>query len=231
MALQKTFAATDLFPGEALRQAGYESVVHTRDGEFQNGWGVAVLIRRTLPKPKILQIGLPGQQDPGARFVTVAVGDLEFSSVYAVYGNPRLNGLNGAMERKIAWMNQLREHVAKRSNLAGRCVLAGDLDVVSEGPALPGTLSQTSRERDALNAVLGLRPFDLYDSHRHRQPNVGTGFNYGLDSTLASPRLGDCTASLERKSLRISSATPRLTWSTGEQSKGFTAVRGPNQLP
>lgn len=182
VALQKTFAATDHFPAEALRQAGYESVVYARDGEFQNGWGVAVLVRETLPKPKVLQMGLPGQRDPGARFVTVAVGDLEFSSVYAVYGNPAVNRFEGALDRKIAWMERLREHVGERSNLSGGCVLAGDFNVVSEGPALPRTLNHTSRERDALKAVLGRRLADLYDLYRRRNPDIGKGCNYGFNT-------------------------------------------------
>lgn len=182
VALQKTFAATDDFPEEALRQAGYESVAHARVGEFRNGWGVAVLVRNTLPKPKVLQMGLPGQTDPGARFVTVAVGDLEFSSVYAVYGNPAVNKFGGALERKIAWMKQLHEHVRKRSNLSGGCVLAGDFNVVSDGPPLPRTLNHTSRERDALDQVLGLGLVDLYDLHRRRHPHIGMGFNYGFNT-------------------------------------------------
>ena len=60
VALQKTFAATAQFPVRALRQAGYESVSYSRDGEFRNGWGVAVLIRVTDPKPKVLRLGVPG---------------------------------------------------------------------------------------------------------------------------------------------------------------------------
>lgn len=178
VALQKTFAATDHFPKEALRQAGYESVVHARDGEFRNGWGVAVLVRKTLPKPKVLQVGLPGQRDPGARFVTVAVGDLEFSSVYAVYGNPAVNGFEGALERKIEWMEQLHAHVGERSNLSGECVLAGDFNVVSDGPSLSRRLNHAKRERDALDAVLSLGLVDLY---RLRHPDIGTGRNYGFD--------------------------------------------------
>lgn len=162
-----------------MREAGYESVAHARDGEFRNGWGVAVLVRKTLPKPKVLQLGLPGQRDPGARFVTVAVGDLEFSSVYAVYGNPGGNGFEGAMECKIAWMTQLRNHVGKRSDRSGGCVLAGDFNVVSDGPTLPRTLNHTSRERDAPGAVLGLGLIDLY---RLRHPDIASGFNFGFDT-------------------------------------------------
>ncbi|MDE0623557.1 MAG: endonuclease/exonuclease/phosphatase family protein [Bryobacterales bacterium] len=182
VALQKTFAATDHFPEDALRQSGYASVVHVRDGEFQNGWGVAVLVRKTLPKPKVLQVGLPGQTELGARFVTVAAGDLEFSSVYAVYGNPAVNRFEGALERKIEWMKQLCEHLDERTNLSRRCVLAGDFNVVSEGPALPRTLNYTSIERDELNKVLCLGLVDLYDLHRHRRPDIGTGFNYGFNT-------------------------------------------------
>ena len=79
VALQKIHAATDQYPVEALQQAGYESVFYTREGEFQNGWGVAVLSRKTLQKPKILQMGLPCQEDRGARLLTVGFGGLEFS--------------------------------------------------------------------------------------------------------------------------------------------------------
>ena len=178
VALQKTLAATDQFPEEALQQAGYESVFHTRDGEFRNGWGVAVLSRMTLPKPKILQVGLPGQDDRGARFLTVDMGDLEFSSVYALYGNPRKYGVEGAIERKIAWMRRLREHVGKQPTLSGRCMLAGDFNVVSDGNAIPTTLNHTEGEREELSALLGLGFVDLY---RRRHPDSRTGCNYGFN--------------------------------------------------
>ena len=56
---------------------------------------------KTLPKPWILQIGLLGQEDSGARFLAVGVGDLEFSSVYAHYGDPGNYGVDGALHRKI----------------------------------------------------------------------------------------------------------------------------------
>ena len=54
VALQKTLARSDRFPQKALQQAGYESVFYSRDGESHNGWGAAVLSRKTLPKPRIL---------------------------------------------------------------------------------------------------------------------------------------------------------------------------------
>lgn len=148
VALQKTFAATDQFPVGALLEAGYASASHSRDGEFRNGWGVAVLSQVNRPKPQVLQVGLPGQQDRGARFLTVRTGDLEFSSVYALYGNPRKHGIDGALERKISWLKLLREHLGKRSTRPERCILAGDFNVVSDGDSLPRTFeSHKRRER------------------------------------------------------------------------------------
>ena len=175
VALQKMFASSDHFPREALQQAGYESVFHTRDGEFRNGWGVAVLSRETLPKPRILQAGLPGQEDRGARFLTVGVGDLEFSSVYALYGDPGNFGVDGAIQRKIAWMQRLREHIGQRCTRSGPCVLAGDFNVVSDGPPQRRTVNYTEEERRMLISLLDLGFVDLY---RLRHPDTRTGRNY-----------------------------------------------------
>ena len=178
VALQKTFAATDQFPVGALRRAGYESVFYSRDGEFRNGWGVAVLSRMNRPKPEVLQVGLPGQRDRGARFLTVRTGDLEFSSVYALYGNPAKHKFDGALERKITWLKLLHEHLGKRSTRPERCILAGDFNVVSDGETLPRTLNYTKEEREELDRILGLGFRDLY---RLRHPRGSSGYNYEFD--------------------------------------------------
>ena len=175
VALQKTFARSDRFPLKALQEAGYDAAFYSRDGEFNNGWGVAVLSRKTLPRPRILQEGLPGQEDSGARFLTVGVGDLEFSSVYALYGAPKTNGVDAAIRRKIAWMKRLREHVAERCTRSGPCVLAGDFNVVSDGAPRERIVNWTRRERNELNALLDLGLIDLY---RLRHPDGRTGRNY-----------------------------------------------------
>lgn len=179
VALQKTFVATGNAPVEALRRAGYESVFYSRDGEFRNGWGVAVLCRMPRAKPTIVQAGLPDQSDRSARFLTVRSGDLEFSSVYAPYGNPGRNGFEGALERKIEWMKRLRDHLETRRGRAGQRVIAGDFNVVTEGEAQPRMLNHTRAERNALARVLELGFVDLY---RHRHPNGESGYNYGFDA-------------------------------------------------
>lgn len=178
VALQKTFAATDRFPEKVLRQEGYESVFYSRDGEFRNGWGVAVLSRLNRLKPEILQKGLPGREDCGARFLTVKIGDLEFSSVYAPYGNPGKNGFDGALELKITWLKRMREHLGKRPTCSGRCILAGDFNVVSDGEPHEKKLGHTTAERNELDRILGLGFVDLY---RCRHPDCQEGWNYGFD--------------------------------------------------
>lgn len=175
VALQKTFARTDRFPVDALRQAGYESEFYSCDGEFPNGWGVAVLSRMNDPKPEVLQVGLPGQRVRGAHFLTVRAGDLEFSSVYAPYANPGKHGFDGALERKIMWLKLLHEHLGKRSTRPERCILAGDFNVVSEGETQPRVLNYTKDEREALDRILGLGYRDLY---RLRHPSSRSGNNY-----------------------------------------------------
>ena len=77
-------------------------------------------------------------------------GELEFSSVYALYGNPGKHGNAMAIRRKIARLKLLREHVASRSVRSRKCILAGDFNVVSEGPCLKGVLNYTAEERKEL---------------------------------------------------------------------------------
>ena len=178
VALQKTFASTGQFPTEGLRRAGYHSVLHIKDEEFRNGWGVAVLSRRSLPTPEVLQVGLPRQGPGAARFLTVGVGGLEFSSVYSLYGNPRKYGVKGALERKLAWMKQLREHFRSGPEAVRRRVLAGDFNVVSRGKARPGVLNHTEQEREALDALLRSGLFDLC---RHHHLGGKAGYNYGFN--------------------------------------------------
>lgn len=130
--------------------------------------------RMTLSKPKILQEGLPGQEDPGARFLTVGVGDLELSSVYALYGNPQQDGVDRAIQRKIRWMELLRKHVGKVSARSRTCVLAGDFNIVSDGSPLRRTLNHTEEERRELTSLLDTGFIDLYRKHH---PDAG-GHNY-----------------------------------------------------
>ena len=102
VARRKTFERSNRLPGEALQHTGHESAFHTRDGELNNGWGIAVFSRKTIPTSRILLEGLPGQEDSGARFPTVGVRDLEFWPVYALYRAAKTVGVDRAIRREIA---------------------------------------------------------------------------------------------------------------------------------
>ena len=161
VALQKTFAKKKNFPRDALRNAGYASVDFCNEKADKNGWGVAVLCRKGFGKMDVVRPkGLPLQQDSGARLLTVRVGDIEFSSVYALYGNPGKFGFPGALKRKLRWMQLLRMHIGEPQKKPGMRVFAGDFNVVSEGKPKKA-LAYTVCERAEVQAILDAGFFDL----------------------------------------------------------------------
>ena len=78
--LQELKLTEDVFPHEEFAALGYEAVVHG-----QKGWnGVAVLSRLPVVAK---QVGLPGQEENGARLLSVKVDDrLDFVTVYCPNG-------------------------------------------------------------------------------------------------------------------------------------------------
>lgn len=176
VALQKILVPEDEFPTLALDQAGYRSVAYRLNRRYE--YGVAILSRKELSGPKILQRGLPGKEDSGARLLTAKVDGLEVSSVYAPYGNPEQVGIKHAIERKVAWLKRLREHIAERHDRSAECVLCGDFNVVLDGPPKSGTPCCTEEERHQLTSLLGSGFVDLF---RRLHPDGQVGFNYGFN--------------------------------------------------
>ena len=127
VALQKTLAFEPQFPLEMLDSAGY---LVTAYRAFPRDFGVAVLTRKELGRPRVLQLGLPGHEDAGARLLTVKVAELTLSSVYAPAGNPAVNGKTRAIEIRAAWLESLRKHVEKRLDTTRCIVLCGDFNVL-----------------------------------------------------------------------------------------------------
>ena len=141
-----------------LRKIGYEGwFCHHRKNEL----GVAILAdRRFLNRhdrsPKVLDRELPGD-DPyerrfpnQARFLTVSIGNLWISSVYAPYGPEKVLRKWGAIRRRVAWLNRLRDHV--RSKDHDRWLLCGDFNVKADGPPWNGNL-YSQCEKDALEEL------------------------------------------------------------------------------
>ena len=170
VALQKTSAFEERFPLKVLDAAGY--LVHAyRSPNAPRDYGVAVLSRKELDRPIILDKGLPGQADASARLLTLKVGDLVISSIYAPYGNPTKNGQAKAVAIRAAWLKCLRMYV--RECLAGwnRVLLCGDFNVSNP---------QAARNREDARQLAQLVEAGFVDLYPHRHPDK-SGNTYGWD--------------------------------------------------
>ena len=136
---------------ETLREIGYESKVLPSPHWYL---GVAILSHRELPeKPEVRICQLAGAEQDGPRFMTVDLGGLWVSSVYAPYG-PKSLGKRGAIERRVAWLYRLRDHVCHEG--CDRWLLSGDFNVKvkADGAPKPEREIYSEKEQDALEELL-----------------------------------------------------------------------------
>ena len=166
-------------PKQSIEDAGYHVKEHLADDQ----WGsVAILIRRDWIRdgsgPKVWQTGLPGRETEG-RLLTVDVGELRISSVYAPaapHGDKNKDQIRRSIKSKVEWLDDLAKHVADQCDGSKPTFLCGDFNVVLDGEAQPKTLYRSNEERDALRSLCGERLVDLYrDFHSDGEP----GFNSG----------------------------------------------------
>lgn len=160
--------------------AGYRAVTHG-----QKSWnGVAILSREPA---KVTQVGLPGQEDFGARLLTAEVAGLSFTTVYVPNGKDLDHP---DYERKLAWLDDLADHFRERHDPSVPTVLCGDFNVVPEAidswneHALAGSIfhSEPERLRFAYFAQWGLS--DLFRS-LHPDEKMFSWWDY---RALAFPR-------------------------------------------
>lgn len=156
--LQELKLTDDQYPHERLREAGYESVV-----VGQKAWnGVAVLSRHPL---ELVEAGLDGQQDLGARFVIARTAGLLFASAYVPNGKAVDHD---DFPRKLAWLDRLAEVWSERASAAAPAVLCGDFNVCPEPidswneEALAGTIFHTEAERQRMRTLFAGGGIDLF---------------------------------------------------------------------
>ena len=196
VALQKISAPEAAFPTRVLEEIGYYSVAF--GPTCRTDYGVAVLSRRELPKPEVRFRGLACPEASGARLLTVDIGKIRFSSIYAPFGNPRKYGNEQAIERRVAWLRCLRTHVREQGYAGRQSLLCGDFNVIPEGPPRRGG-AYSQREQNELARLCELGFVDLY---RRAHPGGKAGFNFGfrfategtsrLHLVLGSARLANC---------------------------------------
>ena len=186
--LQK-IGPSECFPAEALGDLGYEGwPLWKRDASDR---GVAVLSRRRrgLSQPKVLCCELPGGEQPESRFLTVEIGGLWVSSVYAPYG-PKELSKKEAIERRVEWLNRLRRHVHDKGYADRASLLCGDFNVKfkADGPRTGELYSQ--EEEDALMELLDLGFCDLYrKAHCNPRKNPGRTRGYNDRHPIGTSRL------------------------------------------
>ena len=191
------------FPYAAFAAAGYRAAVLG-----QKAWnGVAVLARGDL---EIVQRGLPGREDEGARLLSVEALGLSFTTVYVPNGK---SVSHDDFPRKLAWLDALRDHLAERLDPGSPAVLCGDFNVCPapidswNEPALAGSVFHTEEERARIRAILDR---GLHDAFRDKHPDArayswwdyrGGAFHRGqglrIDLLLATAPLLDRVRSIE----------------------------------
>ena len=160
--MQELKVTDDEFPEEAFNALGYEVATHG-----QKGWNGVAILSRTPVEVEVL--GLPGQEDAGARLIRARVADLSFATVYCPNGK---DIDHPDFPLKLAWYDALREYLAD-VDASEPFVLGGDFNVVPEpldcwrGKAADGTVFCTVEERSRFQALLDGGLADLF---RHARP-------------------------------------------------------------
>ena len=173
VALQKTGLAKD-FPTKALWKLGYRSSFLGR--RSASDLGVGILSRSNLPSPKIRVCQLPGAEHAESRFLTVNVGKLQISSLYAPCPPP--------VSLTVDWIHRLRDHV-RAERLGDRdSLLCGDFNVYADGPPMNG------QGRKALGELRSLGLVDLYrEAHPDPIECPGCTLGYSRQCPQGTSRL------------------------------------------
>lgn len=162
--LQELKLEDEKFPHDAFDKLGYQAVSHG-----QKAWnGVAILSRE---QPEVLVRGLPGQEDFGARLITVTISGLNFTTVYCPNGKT----LDHAdYDRKLAWYESLADYFLKEYEKDSASILCGDFNICPAaldgwtGNEADGQIFHTEAERGRLQALLD---WGFYDLFRHKYPD------------------------------------------------------------
>ncbi len=156
--LQELKLSDDQFPHDVFAPLGYRAVTHG-----QKAWnGVAILARE---EAKVVQVGLPGQEELGARLLSAEVGGLVFTTLYVPNGK---DTTHEDFPRKLAWLDALVAHFGARGVADASHVLCGDFNLCPaaldswDEAALRGHIFHTDAERERWQRLLALGFVDLF---------------------------------------------------------------------
>ena len=160
--LQELKLEAEQFPHAELAALGYQAIVHG-----QKSWnGVAVVSRHPATA---VELGLPGQDAFGARWVVAEVAGVRVASAYCPNGKSLEHD---DFQRKLAWFDSLADHLRHLSK-GGPLIVGGDFNICPapidtwNEAAHAGAIFHTDAERSRFAAVLQCR---LHDTFRELHP-------------------------------------------------------------
>jgi exodeoxyribonuclease-3 len=211
LCLQETKLEDGKFPRDALREAGYESIVSGQ--KTYNG--VAILSRTPLLEPAI---GIPGWDDEQKRVLSATVAGVRIVCAYVPNGESLVSP---KYQYKMKWLDALRAWLKEELVRHPRLAIVGDFNIAPEArdvhdPALwEGKIHFTPLEREALHAIfdLGLKDsFRLFEQPErsytwwdYRMMAFRRKMGLRIDHILLSPELArtcrSCTIDVEPRRL------------------------------
>ena len=156
--LQELKLTDDLFPHDELGALGYHAVTHG-----QKAWNGVAILSRT--EARVRHVGLPGQEELGARVLAAEVEGLVFITTYCPNGK---NVDHPDYPRKLAWFDALRAHLDAAFDPSEPTVLCGDFNIVPtpldswNEERLAGSIFHTDAERERYRQLEAWGLEDLY---------------------------------------------------------------------
>ncbi len=158
LGVQETKVTDDLFPAEAISEAGYE-VVYAGQKTYN---GVALIAKHA---PLDIVTDLPGFEDPQRRLLGATVDSLRIINLYVPNG--QAVGTE-KYEYKLNWLNALRDFLENELNEHENIVVMGDFNVAPEDrdvhdpKAWVGSVLCSEPERAALTKITDLGFVDTF---------------------------------------------------------------------
>jgi exodeoxyribonuclease-3 len=164
LCIQETKLADANFPAMAFEALGYDAA-HHGNGQWN---GVAILSKVGIEDPIAGFSGEVEAEIVESRFLSATCGGVRVSSVYVPNG--RAVGTEH-YDAKLAWLEQLRTHLAEACDPAGRVALCGDFNIAPDDRDVwdpnkaHGATHVSEPERKALAAI---KEWGLTDAFRLR---------------------------------------------------------------
>jgi exodeoxyribonuclease-3 len=211
LCMQETKLEDAKFPVEALREAGYHSLIHGQ--KTYNG--VAIVSRAPASD---VATGIPGWEDEQKRVLSASVSGVRIVCAYVPngekIGSPKFDYKMKWLDAFRAWLiDEMKRH--PKLAVVGDCNIAPEARDVHDPAAWEDKIHFTEPERDALHALFGIGlvdSFRLFDQPErsytwwdYRMMAFRRKMGLRIDHILLSPALAKlcraCTIDIEPRKL------------------------------